>query len=154
MRRRRRPSVYGRHDGFRRNHAKGVAATGAFASNGAGTAVSKAAVFVAGTVPVIGRFSLSGGLPDQPDKADTVRGRALPFLLPNGEQWRTAMINIPVFPDSTPEGFYERLLASKALPDSGRPDPQKMAAFLSRPKTSRCSRFSGFAIRFSPICSF
>jgi len=23
-----------------------------------------------------------------------------------------------------------------------------------RPKTSRCSRFCGFAIRFSPICSF
>ncbi len=64
------------------------------------------------------------------------------------------MVNIPVFPDSTPEGFYERLLASKALPDSGRPDPQKMAAFLSRPKTSRCSQFCGFAIRFSPICSF
>jgi catalase len=54
------------------------------------------------------------------------------FLLPNGEQWRTAMINIPVFLDNTPEGFYERLLASKPLPDSGKPDPQKMAAFLSR----------------------
>ena len=124
--------VYGRHDGFRRNHAKGLSATGTFASNGAGVAVSKASVFTTGTVPVIGRFSLSGGLPDQVDKPDTVRGLALEFLLPNGEQWRTAMVNIPVFPDSTPEGFYERLLASKALPDSGRPDPQKMAAFLSR----------------------
>ena len=27
--------VYGRHDGFRRNHAKGLSATGSFASNGA-----------------------------------------------------------------------------------------------------------------------
>jgi catalase len=124
--------VYGHHDGFRRNHAKGLSATGTFASNGAGVAVCKAPVFTSGTVPVIGRFSLSGGLPDQVDKPDTVRGLALVFLLPHREQWRTAMVNIPVFVDSTPDGFYERLLASKALPDSGRPDPQKMAAFLSR----------------------
>ena len=130
--------VYGRHDGFRRNHAKGLSATGTFASNGAGVAVSKASVFTTGTVPVIGRFSLSGGLPDQVDKPDTVRGLALEFLLPNGEQWRTAMVNIPVFPDSTPEGFYERLLASKALPDSGRPDPQKMAAFLPATRDRQC----------------
>ena len=93
--------VYGRHDGFRRNHSKGLSATGTFAGNGAGAAVCKAAVFTAGTVPVIGRFSLSGGLPDQPDKPDTVRGLALAFLLPNGQQWRTAMINPPVFPVST-----------------------------------------------------
>jgi catalase len=124
--------VYGHHDGFRRNHAKGLSATGTFASNGAGETVCRAPVFASGTVPLIGRFSLSGGIPDQVDKPDTVRGLALVFLLPNGEQWRTAMINIPVFLDNTPEGFYERLLASKPLPDSGKPDPQKMAAFLSR----------------------
>jgi catalase len=124
--------VYGRHDGFRRNHAKGLSAAGTFASNGAGTAVSKAVVFRPGTVPLIGRFSLSGGLPDQPDEPDTVRGLALTFLLPNGEQWRTAMINLPVFTDNSPQGFYERLLASKPLPDTGQPDPQQMAAFLSR----------------------
>src|SRR5580704_13877757 len=50
--------VFGRHDGFRRNHAKGLSATGSFASNGAGAVVCRAAVFAPGTVPVIGRFSL------------------------------------------------------------------------------------------------
>jgi catalase len=124
--------VYGRHDGFRRNHAKGLSATGSFASTGAGAAICRAAVFQRGSVPVIGRFSLSGGLPDQADKPDTVRGLGLLFQAPNGQQWRTAMVNIPVFADSTPEGFYERLLASKPLPDTGKPDPQKMAAFLDR----------------------
>ena len=59
--------VYGRHDGFRRNHAKGLSAVGAFTSTGAGAAICRAAVFRPGTVPVIGRFSLSGGLPDQAD---------------------------------------------------------------------------------------
>jgi catalase len=124
--------VYGRHPGFRRNHAKGLSATGSFTSNGAGSTISKAVVFRPGTVPLIGRFSLSGGRPDQPDKPDTIRGFALAFLLPDGEQWRTAMINLPVFPDNSPQGFYERLLASKPLPDTGQPDPQAMAVFLSR----------------------
>jgi catalase len=145
--------VYGRHDGYRRNHAKGLSATGTFASNGAGAAVCRAAVFTSGTVPVIGRFSLTGGLPDQPDKPDTVRGLALAFLPPSGEQWRTAMINIPVFTDSTPQGFYERLLAAKPLPTTGQPDPQQMAAFLARhPETAAAMKIikqsppsSGFA---------
>lgn len=123
--------VYGQHDGFRRNHAKGLSATGSFASNGAGAAICRAEVFRPGNVPVIGRFSLGGGLPDQADKPDTVRGLGLLFQT-DGQQWRTAMINFPVFPDSTPQGFYDRLLASKPLPGTGKPDPQKMAAFLDR----------------------
>ena len=110
--------VYGRHDGFRRNHAKGLSATGSFASTGAGAAICRAAVFQPGTIPLVGRFSLGGGLPDQADKPDTVRGLGLLFQA-NGQQWRTAMVYLPVFPDSTPQGFYERLLASKPLPDTG-----------------------------------
>lgn len=123
--------VAGRHEGFRRNHAKGLAATGTFTSTGAGAEVSRAAVFTPGTVPVVGRFSLSGGLPDQPDKNDTVRGLGLVFDLPDGQQWRTAMINIPVFPDATPQGFYDRMLASRPEKQTGKPDPQAMAAFLA-----------------------
>ncbi len=122
--------VYGRHDGFRRNHAKGLSATGSFASTGAGAATCRAAVFQPGSVPLVGRFSLGGGLPDQADKPDTIRGLGL--LFQTTQQWRTAMVNVPVFPDSTPQGFYERLLASKPLPETGKPDPQKMAAFLDR----------------------
>jgi catalase len=129
--------VYGRHDGFRRNHAKGLSATGSFASTGAGAAISRAAVFQPGSVSLIGRFSLAGGLPDQADKPETIRGLGLLFQGPNGQQWRTSMVNLPVFPDSTPQGFYERMLASKPLPHTGKPDPQKMAAFLDRhPETA------------------
>ena len=129
--------VYGHHDGFRRNHAKGLSATGTFESNGAGAAICRATVFQPGTVAVIARFSLGGGLPDQADKPDTVRGLGLMFQTSDGQQWRTAMINLPVFTDSTPEGFYERLLASKPQPDTGKPDPHLMAAFLDRhPETA------------------
>lgn len=129
--------VFGRHDGFRRNHAKGLSATGSFASTGAGAAICRAAVFQPGSVALTGRFSLGGGLPDQSDKPDTVRGLGLVFQTPNGQQWRTAMVSFPVFTDRTPEGFYERLLASKPVPETGKPDPQKMAAFLERhPETA------------------
>ena len=44
--------VYGRHEGFRRNHAKGLSAFGTFASTGAGTAVCRAGVFRASSLPV------------------------------------------------------------------------------------------------------
>ncbi|MFC9550358.1 catalase family peroxidase [Rhodococcus sp. NPDC056960] len=129
--------VYGRHDGFRRNHAKGIAATGYFTANGAGSAISTASVFRPGRVPVTGRFSLSGGLPHGADASDTVRGLGLLFDLPKGEQWRTAMVDIPVFPDRTPDGFYERLLASNKDPATGKPDPDRMSAFLARhPETA------------------
>lgn len=145
--------VYGRHDGFRRNHAKGVSVSGTFVSSGAAAAICRAAVFRRGSVAVIGRFSLSGGLPDQADKLDTVRGLGLLFDGPDGQQWRTAMINLPVFPDSTPQGFYERLLASRPVPGTGKPDPAQMAAFLRRhPETAAAMRVikqappsSGFA---------
>jgi catalase len=68
---------------------------------------------------------------------DTVRGLGLEFSLPDGELWRTAMINLPVFPFRTPEAFYEQLLASKPDPDTGKPDPAQMKAFLARhPETA------------------
>ena len=41
------------------------------------------------------------------------------------------MINTFVFGVSTPQGFYDRLLASQPEPGTGKPDPQKMAAFFA-----------------------
>jgi catalase len=130
--------VDGLHPGFRRNHAKGVGVSGFFESNGNGARLSKAAVFRPGRVPVIGRFSLGGGQPYAADTPGAVRGLGLQFSLPDGELWRTAMINLPVFPFSTPQAFYENLLASKPDPITGKPDPEKRKAFLDRhPETVR-----------------
>jgi catalase len=124
--------VDGAHPGFRRNHAKGVGVSGFFESNGNGIRLSKAVVFRPGRVPVLGRFSLGGGQPDAADTPDAVRGLGLQFSLPGGELWRTAMINLPVFPFRTPEAFYERLVASKPDPRTGKPDPANMKTFLAR----------------------
>jgi len=130
--------VNGRHPGFRRNHAKGVCVSGYFDSNGRGVELSKAAVFLAGRVPVVGRFALSGGLPYVADAPSTVRSLAILFKLPDGEEWRTAMIDLPVFVVKTAQAFHDQLLASAADPATGKPDPDKMRAFLAaHPETVR-----------------
>src|SRR6516165_6569069 len=128
--------VNGVHPGFRRNHARGIGVSGHFDSNGKGAQWSKAVVFQPGRVEVIGRFSLGGGNPYVADKPDAVRGLGLQFSLPDGELWRTAMINLPVFPLPTPEAFYEQLIASKPDPNTGKPDPANLKAFrASHPET-------------------
>jgi catalase len=142
--------VNGKHPGFRRNHAKGVCVSGYFESNGRGAALSKASVFQAGRVPVIGRFSLSGGRPHAADAAQTVRGLGIRFELPHGEEWRTAMVNLPVLPVRTPEAFYEQILASAPDPITGKPDPAKMDAFLAKhPETVKALQL----VRSQPMSS-
>jgi len=121
--------VFGLHPGFRRNHAKGVVVNGYFESNGSGRELSKAALFKPGRTPVIGRFSLSGGNPMVADAPATARGLGLAFSFPDATQWRMALLNLPVFVDHSPQGFYDRLLASKTDPATGKPDPAAMSAF-------------------------
>ncbi len=133
--------VDGVHTGFRRNHAKGVCVSGFFESNGNGVRLSKAVVFRQGQIPVIGRFSLSGGQPYAADEPNTVRGLGLQFSLPDGELWRTAMVNLPVFPFRTPEAFFEHLVATKPDPQTGKPDPAKLKEFIDRhPETAEAMK--------------
>ena len=136
--------VNGSHPGFRRNHAKGVCVSGYFESNGRGVGLSKAAVFRSGRVPVIGRFALAGGQPHAADAPQTVRSMALLFKLPDGEEWRTGMNNIPVFPVKTAQAFHDQLLASALDPATGKPDPDIMKAFIARnPETAKAMSLIG-----------
>jgi catalase len=89
--------VNGAHPGFRRNHAKGVCVTGFFDSNGQGQSLCTSQVFRPGRVSIVGRFALAGGHPYASDTPKTVRSLAIQFKQPDGEEWRTAMIDIPVF---------------------------------------------------------
>ena len=128
----------GPHPGFRRNHAKGLCFSGWFESSGAAAAWSKAAVFQPGRTPLIGRFALAGGMPFQADLPSTVRSMALQFLPSRGDEWRTGMNNIPVFPLNSAAAFYEQLVASRPDPDTGKADPAAMKGFLTRhPETAR-----------------
>jgi catalase len=109
--------------GHRRNHAKGICFTGTFEANGAGSALSRAEVFARGQYPALGRFNLGTADANAPDATVRVRGMGLRISTPDGQDWRTAMINAPVFPVSTPQAFYALLLASASK------DPDAMKTF-------------------------
>jgi catalase len=111
--------------GHRRNHAKGICFTGTFAANGEGSAVSKAQVFTPGEYPVVGRFNLATADPHAADAMVRVRGLGIQITTPDGEQWRSAMIDAPIFPVSNPQAFYQLLTAS------GSKDPNAMKTFIA-----------------------
>src|SRR6266566_8602081 len=83
--------------GHRRNHAKGICFTGVFESNGAGSALSRAQVFSRGEYPVLGRFNLGTPNPNAADATVRVRGIGLRIATPDGQEWRSAMIDPPFF---------------------------------------------------------
>ncbi|NBF09927.1 catalase family peroxidase [Pseudomonas sp. Fl4BN1] len=121
----------GVHPGFRRNHAKGVCVIGYFQSSGEARAYSSAQVFSEARTPVVGRFALPSGNPYAPDSSVPIRSLALRFLQANGQQWRTGMNSMPVFPVGSPEAFYQLQQASSPDPVTGKPDPSKVPAFFA-----------------------
>jgi catalase len=134
----------GKHPGFRRNHAKGVCVTGYFESNGQGQSLSKAQLFRPGRVPIVGRFALAGGQPYQADTPHTIRSLAILFKQPDGEEWRTGMINIPVFVVNTPQDFHDFVVASSPVPSTGKVDGAAMGAFLAKhPETAAALKVIG-----------
>ncbi len=142
----------GEHPGFRRNHPKGICVTGYFESNGAAAELSSAEVFSATRTPVQGRFSLPTGSPYSPDSAAPLRSMALRFQQANGQQWRTGMNSMAVFPVGTPEAFYGLLQATAPDPATGKPDPQKAGAFFAaHPETGA---FLAWVKTAKPAASF
>lgn len=112
--------------GHRRNHAKGICFTGVFDSNGNGAALSRAQVFSRGQFPVLGRFNLATADANAPDATVRVRGMGLQISTPDGDVWRSAMIEAPFFPVATPDGFYDLLKASHSK------EPDAMKAFAAQ----------------------
>jgi catalase len=113
--------------GFRRNHAKGVCFTGTFEANGSGASLSKARMLAAaGSYPVTGRFNLATPDPKTPDGMARVRGFSLRIVTPDGQEWRSAMLDAPFFPVATPQAFYDLQTAS-----ARKDDPSAMKNFIA-----------------------
>ncbi|MGE8100777.1 catalase family peroxidase [Pseudomonas fluorescens] len=121
----------GVHPGFRRNHAKGVCVAGYFESSSEARPYSTAQVFSAARTPVVGRFALPSGNPYAPDSSVPIRSLALRFKQANGQQWRTGMNSMPVFPVGTPEAFYQLQQAQTPDPATGKPNPASVPAFFA-----------------------
>ncbi|MDD0973449.1 catalase family peroxidase [Pseudomonas fontis] len=124
-------SQAGYYPGYRKNHAKGLCVSGYFQSSGLAAPLSRARVFSQPTVPVIGRFAIGGANPLAPDANIPTRSLAVQLRSDDGELWRTGMNTPPVLAVSTPEGFYEQVLAMTPDPATGKPDPAKLQAFFA-----------------------
>ena len=143
----------GVYPGYRRNHAKGVCVAGYFQSSGQAAAYSVAQVFAPGErTPVVGRFAIPGSNPYAPDGSVPIRSMALRFAQANGQQWRTGMNSMPVFPVATPQAFYALQVASQKDPSTGKPDPAKLAAFFAA--HPEMAAFRAWAKTAKPSASF
>jgi catalase len=127
----------GRHPGFRSAHAKGLCIEGSFLGNGNGTLLSKAGIFAKSDSPVIGRFSTGGGQPYAPDGRLAFRSLALSLTQANGEQWRMALDDTPMFLVATPQAFVDFQRATAPDPRTGKPDPARAGAFLAQHPETR-----------------
>ena len=127
----------GAHPGFRRAHAKGICIAGSFVASPAARTLSRAAVFAGGSVPVTGRFAEATPDPFAKDATVGVRSMALRLQPDGADEWRTGMNDTPGLHVSTPQAFYENVVASRPDPRTGKPDPARMKAYLDKhPETA------------------
>lgn len=142
----------GHHPGYRKNHSKGLCISGYFQPSGQAASLSTARAFSQARVPVIGRFAIGGANPYAPDTAIAVRSLAIQLSTDDGQTWRTGMNNPPVLAVSTPQSFYQQVLASTPDPATGKPDPARMQAFFAAHPES--AAFRQWAASYKPSDSF
>jgi catalase len=122
--------TYGKHLGQRRNHTKGIGALGTFVGNPAVAAKYSRSMLFSGTpIDVVARFSIAGGNPTVDDKEKSTRGLGLEFRLPDGSMQHITMLNTPMFFARMPKTFIDKFAALKPDPSTGKPLPNKVAAF-------------------------
>ncbi len=124
--------VWGKHAGFRANHAKGIVTEGSFSPAPEAAALSTASLFKGGAVPVTVRFSDATGVPDLPDGSPYANphGMAVKFHLAGGGEMDVVTNSLKFFPVSTGEDF---LSFFQAVLDSGpdSPKPTKFDQFIA-----------------------
>lgn len=124
--------TFGVHRGLRRNHAKGTCASGEFVGATVAQEWSRSALFQGDRIPVLARFSVGGGNPAVADVDSALpRGMALEFRLPGDTLQHMTMVNIPIFGAATPASFNDALVAARADPETGRPDPKRLNAYMA-----------------------
>jgi catalase len=117
--------IGGTKPGYRKAHARGLAARGSFQPSPEARGLSIAEHLQAGPVPCIVRFSNASGNPCAPDRTSATVGRvlgmAIRFELPSGAAATWGAINIAAFPARTPEEFLA-LSQAQAPGPKGKPN--------------------------------
>jgi catalase len=135
-------AALGKISTHRPSHGKGICAAGSFTATPDGTRLSVSPVFSGQPIPTIIRFGVGGAGPAAPDTARSTRGLSVRFQAPGGVVWDMANISVPVFGSPTPQALVEGLLARSPDPATGRPDPEKVAAYVAaNPKTTAQGRW-------------
>ena len=136
-------NLFGKHQGQRVNHAKGIVAEGSFKASPEAAGLTRAAHFQPGTVPVTVRFSNATGIPNIPDGNPNANphGLAIKFRLPDGSDTDVVINSLHFFPVATPAEFRDLLLAAAASkPDS--PKPTKLDDFVAKhPAVAQAGRY-------------
>jgi catalase len=124
--------LFGKHPGFRANHAKGVVVEGSFKASPGAAAFSRAVLFNGSTIPVTVRFSDSTGVPNLPDGAPQANphGMAIKFHLPNGSDTDMVINSLKFFPVASGADFRDMLRALAASPPDA-PKPTKFDQFVA-----------------------
>ena len=114
-------AVFGKHDGVRAAHTNGICVKGSFSPSDEAASLSKAPQFTQGLArPVVGRFSMGGGIPDASNaQKDNARGLALHFDLGKGNTTDLVLLSAPVFLAKNPEDFLQ-LLQTVATKDGDK----------------------------------
>ena len=122
---------FGRHDGYRAVHAKGLLCRGTFSATPEAARLTRAAHMQGEPVEVTTRFSNGSGDPGAPDYAQDARGMATKFYLPDRSRADIVALTLPCFFARTPEDFIAFTRAGKRLPLINQPGP-RFALYLLR----------------------
>src|ERR1700712_1054720 len=117
-------TLFGKHDGLRANHAKGVVAQGSFTPSPEAAKLSKASLFQGPAVPVTVRFSDATGLPKIPDGSPKANphSMSMKFKLSDGAEMDVVANALKFFPVATGEEFRDLLKAvAVSGPDAVHP---------------------------------
>ena len=124
--------AFGKHPGFRANHAKGIVVEGSFKASAGAAELSRAVLFDGSTIPVTVRFSDSTGLPDLADGSDLANphGMAIKYHLADGSDVDMVTNSLKFFIVSTGEEFRDFFLAVAASPGDAA-HPTKLEQFIA-----------------------
>lgn len=101
--------VFGKHNGYRRAHARGVIYEALFTATGDAAHLTTAEHFQAGETKAAVRFSHSSPNPVWTDAMSPVKGMAVQFKLSGENSTNIVGVNAPVFFAKTPETFTKML---------------------------------------------
>jgi catalase len=122
---------FGRHPGYRALHAKGTICRARFKATPVASQLTRAKHMQSQAIEALVRFSNGNGPPALPDHADSPRGMATTFLLPDGGRTDILALTAPRFPARTAEGFIALLHATRPGPTM---IPRVLLYLLRRPR--------------------